>query len=134
MGMACEKTVIPDNLLELQQRLEQWRSAQSSRSRIPEPFWVEAVEMARGYGLHPTAKALRIDYTRLKKRLLPQPECPPSVSRSVPPAFLELLTPPPGPAECVVELESVSGKMRIAMKGMGLDWGGLLRAWREAAR
>ncbi len=90
--------------------------------------------MAGRYGLYPTAKALRMDYMRLKRRLSPQPECRPSVPRSAPPAFLELLTPPPGPAECVVELDSVSGKMRVAMKGMTLDWGGLLRAWREAAR
>ena len=90
--------------------------------------------MARGYGLHRTAKALRMDYMRLKKRLSSQTECRPSVPRSAPAAFLELLAPPPGIAECVVELESVSGKMRVAMKGMMLDWSGLLRAWREAAR
>ena len=132
--MFCEKAAIPNDLLHLQQRLEQWRSAQPSRSRIPEPFWAEAVEMARGYGLHPTAKALRMDYMRLKRRLSPQTECRPSVPRSAPPAFLELLTPAPGRTECVVELESASGKMRVAMKDMPLDWGGLLRAWREAGR
>ena len=90
--------------------------------------------MARRYGLHLTAKTLRMDYMRLKKRLSPEAECPPSVPRSEPPAFLELLSPAAGLGECVVELEPASGKMRVAMKGMRLDWGGLLRAWREAAR
>ena len=61
-------------------------------------------------------------------------ECSPRVPRSAPPAFLELLPPAAGRGECVVELESAGGKIRVAMKGMMLDWGGLLRAWREAAR
>ena len=90
--------------------------------------------MAGRYGLHPTAKALRMDYMRLKKRLSPEAEGRRRVPRSAPPAFLELLAPATGLAECVVELEPASGKMRVAMKGMMLDWGGLLRAWREAAR
>jgi hypothetical protein len=131
--MSREKTAIPDDLLQLKQRLEEWRSTQTSRSRLPETFWAEAVEMAQRYGLHPTAKALRMDYMRLKKRLSPE-KCRQSVPRSAPPAFVELLSPAAGLGECVVELEPASGKMRVAMKGMTLDWGGLLRAWREAAR
>lgn len=90
--------------------------------------------MAGRYGLHPTAKALRMDYMRLKKRLSPEGESRQSVPQSVAPTFLELLAPATGLAEVVVDLESASGKMRVAMKGMPLDWGGLLRAWREAAR
>jgi hypothetical protein len=132
--MSREKTTIPDDLLQLKQRLEEWRSAQPSRSRLPETFWVEAVEMARRYGLHLTAKTLRMDYMRLKKRLSPEAECSQKVPRSGPPSFLELLSPSAGLGECVVELEPASGKIRVAMKGMRLDWGGLLRAWREAAR
>jgi hypothetical protein len=132
--MSCKKTAIPDDLLQLRQRLEQWRSAQPSRSRLPETFWTEAVEMARMYGLHLTAKTLRMDYMRLKKRLSPEAGCSENVPRSAPPAFLELLSPAAGLGECVVELEPASGKMRVAMKGMRLDWGGLLRAWREADR
>jgi hypothetical protein len=48
---------------------------------------------------------------------------------------LELLaTPAIGPVECVVELESTCGRMRMSMKGTALDWASLLQAWREAAR
>jgi hypothetical protein len=36
-------------------------------------------------------------------------------------------------AECVVEVESNRGRMRVAMKGVTPDWAGLLRAWRETA-
>ncbi|HEV2474016.1 MAG TPA: hypothetical protein VGS41_15170, partial [Chthonomonadales bacterium] len=51
------------------------------------------------------------------------------------PGFVELVAPyAAAGAECVIEFESRSGgKMRIQWKGPGApDWGGLLRAWREA--
>jgi hypothetical protein len=127
--MSREKTVIPDDLLQLSHRLEEWRSAHRWRSRLPETIWAAAVEMAQRHGLHRTAKVLRMDYTRLKKRL-PAGAQPP---RPAPPAFLELLaSPATGPAEWVVELESARGRMRVAMKGASLDWASLLHAWREA--
>lgn len=87
--------------------------------------------MARLHGLYPAAKALRMDYMRLKKRLTAGAS---SGARASAPSFLELLAPANGLGECVVELESANGKIHVAMKGMTLDWGGLLRAWREAAR
>ena len=128
--MSREKTAIPDDLLQLSQRLEEWRSANPARTRLPEPIWEAAVEMAQRHGLHCATKALRMDYTRLKKRL--PVGAPPA--RPAPPAFLELLAPLAGAAECVVELESARGRIRVAMKGMALDWTSLLHAWREADR
>ena len=117
--MSHEKTAVPDDLLQLSQRLEDWRSANPPRTRLPEPIWEAAAEMAQRHGLHCTTKALRMDYSRLKKRL-PAGTQP---SRPAPPAFLELLAPSStGPVECVVELESAGGKMRVSMKGAALDW------------
>ena len=98
--MPHEKAVIPEDLLQLSQRFEEWRSAQPARSRLPESMWAAAVEMAERHGLHCTTKALRMDYTRLKKRL---PACNQTI-RPEPSAFLELLAPPAtGPMEYVVE-------------------------------
>ena len=129
--MSHEKTAIPDDLLQLSQRLEEWRGANPPRTRLPESIWEAALEMAQRHGLHCTTKALRLDYMRLKKRL---PAGTPS-PRSTPPAFLELLaSPATGPVECVVELESAGGKMRVSMKGAALDWASLLHAWRGAIR
>ena len=128
--MAHEKRAIPDDLLELSQRLEEWRGANPPRTRLPEPIWEAAVEMAQRHGLHCTTKALRLDYTRLKRRLSPaaQPSRPT-------PAFLEMLTPPATvPMEYVVEWESSQGRMRVATKGTALDWASFLQAWREAVR
>jgi hypothetical protein len=111
--------------------LEEWRGANPPRTRLPEPIWEAAVEMAQRHGLHCTTKALRMDYMRLKKRL-PAGTQPP---RSTPPAFLELLaSPTTAPVECVVELESAGDKMRVTMKGAAMDWASLLHAWRGAAR
>jgi hypothetical protein len=129
--MSVEKTAIPDDLLQLSHRLEQWRSTQPPRTRLPEPIWEAAVEMAQRHGVHRTAKALRMDNMALKKRLpASAPPEPPT-----PPVFLELLTPPAVvPMECVVELESACGRMRVTTKGEALDWASLLHAWRETAR
>ena len=128
--MSQQQTPIPPDLVELSQRLEQWRSEQSARSRLPESIWAAAAEMAKRYGLHRTTKALRLDYTGLKKRM-------PALAKTVgspPPGFLELLAPTAvSPAECVVEWESARGRMRVAMKGVTPDWASLLRAWRETA-
>ena len=125
--MSHDNTAIPDDLLQVSQQVQEWRRAHPPRSRLPETIWAAATEMAQRHGLHRTAKALCLDYMRLKKRL-PAGAQP----RPAPPAFLELLASPAGLAECVVELESTHGKMRVAMKGMALDWAGLLHAWREA--
>ena len=130
--MPHEKVVIPEDLLQLSQRFEEWRGAHPARSRLPESMWAAAAEMAQRRGLHCTTKALRLDYTRLKKRLPTAAVA--GRTRSAPPDFLELLTSSASSvAECVVEVESSRGRMRVAMKGVTPDWAGLLRAWRETA-
>lgn len=127
--MPDQQTTIPDDLLEVSKQLEQWRDAHPRRARLPESFWTAAVEMTQRHGLHRTAKVLRLDYTRLKKRLAGAV----APAGAAPPAFLELLAPATsGSAECVVEWESVRGRMRVAMKGVTPDWASLLRAWRQS--
>ena len=49
--MPREKTAIPDDLLQLSQRLEAWRRENPPRTRLPEPIWVAAAEMAQRHGL-----------------------------------------------------------------------------------
>jgi len=49
--------------------LDQFRSTQSQRTKLPEPLWQAAVELARQHGVYPVAHPLRLDYTRLKERL-----------------------------------------------------------------
>ena len=134
--MTHPQNSIPEPIAQLQQQLNQWRSANRPRTRLPDSFWNAAVELARQYGIYQTAHPLRLDYVGLKRRLLgsrsPQPK--PTQKRTEP-AFVELMAPQAAkPDEWVIELESSRGsKMRIqSPAAMPLDWMALLRAWREA--
>ncbi len=60
---------LPARLEGVRQRFEGWRRTRKVRSRIPEALWASAVKMAGTYGLHRTAKALRVNYYMLKKRV-----------------------------------------------------------------
>jgi hypothetical protein len=127
--MPNQPTKMPNELLELSQRLDQWRKDQPPRTRLPESIWAAAADMARRHGPHRTSKVLRLDYTRLKRRIAGASQ---PIPETAPAAFVELLGPVAGgPVECVVEWESARGRMRVAMKGVTPDWAGLLRAWRE---
>jgi hypothetical protein len=122
---------IPEAISQLQRQLEQFRSTQSGRTKLPEPFWQIAVELARQYGIYAVAQPLRLDYMRLKQRLVGVPNQSPKASQ---PAFIELIgNGAAALSECVIEFESpYGGKMRIQWKAaVPPDWTGLLRAWRE---
>lgn len=101
---------IPEPIIQLQRELNQFRSTQPHRTRLPEALWQAAVELARQHGVYPVAQPLRLDYTGLKKRL---GEVASSKKKAAKPAFMELIAAHPATAP---------------------DWAGLLRAWREAER
>jgi hypothetical protein len=126
---------IPEPIAQLQRQLEQFRSTQSGRTKLPEPLWQAAVELARQYGVYPVAHPLRLDYTRLKKQLGGPPTR--RQRRATKPAFVELIAPGRTTLEeYVIEFESSGGsKMRIQWKSTAPpDWTNLLRAWRDAER
>ena len=53
---------IPEPILHLQHPLDQFRSSQPRRTKLPEPLWQAAVERARQHGVYPVAHPLRLDY------------------------------------------------------------------------
>ena len=59
----------PPRLEALRRRFKQWRRTRKIGSRNPEPLWSSAVNVAQAHGIHPTAKALGLDYYSLKKHL-----------------------------------------------------------------
>ena len=129
--MSRESKPIPEPIAQLQRQLEQFRGNQSGRTKLPESLWHSAVELARQYGVFPVAHPLRLDYTRLKKRL---GVAPTSQRKATMPAFVELIAPSRAQLEeCVIEFEASGGsKMRIHWKAAAPpDWTALLRAWRE---
>jgi hypothetical protein len=125
---------IPEPIAQLQRQLDQFRGSHPRRTKLPEPLWQAAAELARTYGVYRVVHTLRLDYTGLKKRLGDAPDRAPKVS---PPTFVELVAPHPATLqECAVEFESPGGgRMRIQWKASTPpDWASLLRAWREAER
>jgi len=105
-----------------------------------------AVELAREHGVSRTAQALQLEYGKLRRLMeaahpvvrFRGAKTPAAGMRragsSAPPAFVELMTSPPGGvSECVIELEGRRGKMRIRWKGTSPpDLGGLSRALWES--
>ena len=107
---------IPEEMEQVRQELESWRSSQPKRSRIPKPLWASAVQLAKQYGIWRTAQTLRLDYQRLKVRMGSAES--PSGGKAAP-AFVELAASAVGFSECRVELENRRGvKMRIELKGV----------------
>ena len=116
---------VAEPILQLQQRLEQFRSSHAHRARIPEALWQAAVELARQHGLNAVAHSLRLDYMGLKRRLADVAESG-DKKKARAPGFVEWVAPyTAAGAECVIEFESQrGGKMRIQWKGSGApDWG-----------
>ena len=128
-------TPTPEPILQLQRQLEDFRSSQPGRMKLPESLWQAAVELARQYGVYPVAHPLRLDYMGLKKRL---GEVRPHRGRkAAAPAFVEVVAAQPAALEaCVIEFESARGaKMRIHWKAaIPPDWTNLLQAWWETER
>ena len=112
----------------VQRRFERWRRTRRVRSRVPESLWDTAVKMARVCGVHRTARALRVDYYSLRKRVEQEAATTPGAPEAGAGAtFLELAPPadhgfaavPVGCCECTLELENVGGaKMRVHLKGV----------------
>lgn len=129
--MNRKSTPLPEAIAQLQRQLDQFRSTQPTRTKLPESVWQAAVGLARQHGVYAVAHPLRLDYVRLKKRLGG------SVSprrRLAKASFVELVAPHPAMLEgCVIEFESArGGKMRIQWKASTPpDWASLLRAWRD---
>jgi hypothetical protein len=119
---------LPARLAGLRRRFEDWRRTHEARSRIPAPLWSSAVKMAGVYGVNRTARALRLGYYALKKRvehetlvngtMAAMPAAGPKAEVVTP--FLELVPPlSVGVGECILELENAVGaKMRVHLKGM----------------
>jgi len=80
---------IPEPIAQLQRQLDQFRSTQPRRTKLPDSLWQAAVELARQHGVYPVAHPLRLDYMGLKKRLGGVPRLGRKATK---PVFVELMT------------------------------------------
>jgi hypothetical protein len=97
---------------------ESWRKSRTTQ-RIPEELWSLATDLGARFGVSRTARALRVQYYDLKKRVASSPRGVPDIAEEAP-TFVEILTAPSAtpPTEYIVEFERASGdRMRIEMKG-----------------
>ena len=123
---------IPAEIEATKLKFEEWRRSRTGQERIPETLWSEAVGLARRFGTWPTARALRLDYNKLK-------QCAgfDSERRASNPSttFVEVIPSAAGVSSCIVEMENGRGAgMRIEWKGAALDLTALSRTfWEERA-
>lgn len=115
---------------ELRGRLDVWREAHRPRTRLPAELWDRAVELVAEQGLWKTSRALRLDYSALKKRAGARTSERPA---SPVPQFIEFLSPLSDHiAECALEVESTRGaRLRIEIKNVAAS--GLASIIREFA-
>jgi hypothetical protein len=100
---------------EVRQQLEEFRSTHRPRCHIPASLWAKAAALSRQHGLCPTARALHLDYTRLKKLVQ-------STNHEAKTAGLPELVELIGSTvtripEWTIELEGGRGRIRIQVKG-----------------
>ncbi len=135
---------VSEELKAAQEHVERWRQRAGGRgSRIPEELWGEAIGLARVEGVYATAKALRLNYERLRERVTgaggtgkvggkSKREANVTGSQLVSSGFIDLgMAPLGGGGKTVVELEGRDGvRMRIDVGGAtGVDVVALARAF-----
>jgi hypothetical protein len=88
----------------VRQAFEQWRNTRSGRERIPEELWQAAVDLSESYTLCKISTELKLDYSRLRRRIQERsPEPPLSRFIEVP---MDRFLPS---SQCTVHLRSPAG-------------------------
>lgn len=105
---------VPAAMREVYRRLERWRKKRKGRERIPKTLWTAAGELAREHGVNQVSRVLRLEFNRLRREAEAGGL---NCQKQATPAFVEFIAPQtPAAEECVLELESPRGKLRIELK------------------
>ena len=122
---------VPAGMQRICRGFERWRRSHRGRLPIPEGLWASAAAVAREHGIFRTAKALHLEYGKLK-RVAESASVSPQ-SATAPTALLELMPQRVGVSDCLIEVEGPGGKMRLQWKGAtASDLAGLIRVWKSA--
>ncbi len=107
---------VPAAIEEAQREFEIWRRERKRGERIPANLWAKAVELARQYGVWPTARELHLDHSRLKRRARN------GGHEEISGGFVEVISQGAILLTCTVEMEDARGaRMRIELKGAAAD-------------
>jgi hypothetical protein len=124
---------LTDSISKTRSNIEKWRSTKRPREPMPEDLWRQTAELASTHGINRIAKALRLDYYSLKKRVIAE-----AGAEKKAPEFVEILSgvTPFSRPEFTMELEDGCGaKLRITIKNAELpDISALARTFREAGK
>ena len=71
-------------------RIERWRRTRTRRTAMPESLWSAAVSLTDSHGVYGVARALRVDYTTLKLRVVQAQAAGASAAEPQLAAFVEL--------------------------------------------
>jgi hypothetical protein len=118
--MSLSRSTVAADLTQTAAAIAHWRSTVPRRSRIPDEFWSQAVELADRHGVGKVARALRLDYTALKRRVTrPCGGAVATVAAALPAAFVEYPFGLAGAgARCVLALSDARGRsLRIEWTG-----------------
>src|SRR5437667_10051786 len=119
---------VPAEIGDAQLQFENWRRERKRGQRIPKNLWGTAVELAKQHGVWPTARALNLDYNRLKRRVRNGDD---EVKSG---AFVELIPQGAILCTCIVDMEDERvGPMRIELKGAAADATALSRTFGASA-
>lgn len=119
-------TNVPPSLALARDQIEQWRSRQQGRKRLPRQLWQKAVALAPTYGVNKTARTLGLKYDSLRKHLEGAASDAANPAKAgVPsgPDFMELLPAalPSRWPECTIEWTGPRGvTMRMHVKGIAV--------------
>ncbi|HXS95666.1 MAG TPA: hypothetical protein VN736_13770 [Candidatus Limnocylindrales bacterium] len=118
---------VPVAMRKVYRRLQRWGRERKGREPIPPALWMAAGALARQHGVNQVSRVLHLEFNQLK-RVAEGSER--SGRKRTEPAFVELVAPQTsaGP-ECMLEVESARGRLRIDLKGMTVaELAGISRA------
>ena len=101
-------------LEEIHDQFETWRQTRQKRAPIPERLWEAAVGLSKHYTILQISKALRLNYTDLKHRVLAQ-DAHGIVKTDKAPPFIELdFKQPTSLPQYVIKMQKPNGsKMKL---------------------
>lgn len=112
MGHRRGSSLSSAEVKEVQRQITHWRKTRRKRSPMPPALWDAAVSLARRHGIYAIARALRVSYETLKRRV-EQPPRNGSLGRLEATGFVEVpaaqLVSSSEPSETVVEITAPDG-------------------------
>ena len=124
---------LPAGLKLLRKRIEEWRRTRDHRTAMPADLWDEAVALSRPGRAWAVARALRISFQALRRRMAEAGDGAPTTSSS---PFVELsgaqIIGSASPSGTVVELSDGAARLTVRMAaGMELDVARVVAAFRR---